>query len=181
MSKWICQYCGQDTSDVDYDYLVGNNHLACILLANDDKGVKIENWNKLDNKVFEIAGVPMRVSGTQILESRYSIDVYEMVDDDQFVRVDLWADNMELSVKIFPPKQFTKIPIHLERYVVKEHLKDPTIFLSAVESLVITDTEVKNFLTFLRDRLNSKNGKTGIVSHVINNGSTMTFGSASLW
>jgi hypothetical protein len=181
MSKWICQYCGQDTSDVDYDYLVGNNHLACILLANDDKGVKIENWNKLDNKVFEIAGVPMRVSGTQILESRYTIDVYEMVDGDQFVRVDLWADNMELSVKIFPPKQFTTIPIHLERYVVKEHLKDPTIFLSTVESLVITDTEVKNFLTFLRDRLNSKNGKTGIVSHVINNGSTMTFGSASLW
>jgi len=179
MSKWICQYCGQDTSDVDYDYLVGTNHLKCILLANDDKGVKIENWDKLDNKVFEIAGVPMRVSGAHILESRYTIDVYEMVNGEQFVRVDLWSDNMELSVKIFPPGQFMSVPIHLERYVVKEHLKDPTIFLNTVEGLIITDKEVKNFLTFLRDRLNSKNGITGL------NGSaglfTQTFGSASLW
>jgi hypothetical protein len=179
MSKWICQYCGQDTSNVDYDYLVGNNHLACILLANDDKGVKIENWDKLDNKVFEIAGVPMRVHGTEIIESRYTIDVYEMVNGEYFVRVDLWADNMELSVKVLPPGQFTSVPIHLERYVVKEHLKDPTIFLNTVEGLVANDKEVKNFLTFLRDRLNSKSklfGTSGSSGNFV-----QTFGSASLW
>lgn len=181
MNKWICQYCGEDTSNVDYDYLVGNNHLACIILANDDKGVKIENWDKLDNKVFEIAGVPMRVCGTQIVESRYTIDLFEMVDGEYFVRVDLWADNMELGVKIFPPKQFTSVPIHLERYVVKEHLKDPTIFLNTVESLVTTDKEVKNFLKYLRERFYSKNGSTGIVNHISNSGSAVTFGSSSLW
>jgi hypothetical protein len=31
LSMWTCQYCGKDTSDVDYDYLHGYNHLSCAL------------------------------------------------------------------------------------------------------------------------------------------------------
>jgi hypothetical protein len=30
-SMWTCKYCGKDTSDVDYDYLHGYNHLGCAL------------------------------------------------------------------------------------------------------------------------------------------------------
>lgn len=181
MTKWICRYCGEDTSGVDYDYLVGTDHLICILQSGDEKSIKIENWDKLDKKEFEIAGVPMRVYGTESFESRYTIDVYEMVNGEMFMRVDLWSDNKELSTKIFPPGQFTSVPIHLERYITKEHLKDPTIFLSTVEGLVTTNKEVKNFLKYLRERLNSQNGKTGIVSHILNSGSAFTFGSASIW
>jgi len=33
LSLWTCQYCGKDTSNVDYDYLHGYNHLACALKA----------------------------------------------------------------------------------------------------------------------------------------------------
>ena len=33
LSMWTCQYCGKDTSDVDYDYLHGYNHLGCALDA----------------------------------------------------------------------------------------------------------------------------------------------------
>ena len=29
----MCSYCGQDTYHVDWDYLVGHNHLSCILAA----------------------------------------------------------------------------------------------------------------------------------------------------
>lgn len=32
-NKFICQYCGKDTSGVDYDYLHGYNHLGCALEA----------------------------------------------------------------------------------------------------------------------------------------------------
>jgi hypothetical protein len=28
---WTCKYCGKDTSEIEYDYLQGHNHLACIL------------------------------------------------------------------------------------------------------------------------------------------------------
>jgi hypothetical protein len=30
-NKWICSICGQDTSNVDYDYLFGTNHISCEL------------------------------------------------------------------------------------------------------------------------------------------------------
>ena len=28
---WKCQYCGKDTSEVEYDYLSGYDHLGCAL------------------------------------------------------------------------------------------------------------------------------------------------------
>lgn len=30
-AKWICSYCGKDTSEVEYDYLSGTDHLGCVL------------------------------------------------------------------------------------------------------------------------------------------------------
>ena len=30
-NQWICGICGKDTSDVEYDYLVGVDHLSCHL------------------------------------------------------------------------------------------------------------------------------------------------------
>ena len=31
MSKFKCQYCDKDTGDIDFDYLVGYDHLSCAL------------------------------------------------------------------------------------------------------------------------------------------------------
>jgi hypothetical protein len=31
ISMWTCKYCGKDTSNVDYDYLHGYDHLVCAL------------------------------------------------------------------------------------------------------------------------------------------------------
>ena len=33
LSMWTCQYCGKDTSNIEYDYLHGFNHLGCTLEA----------------------------------------------------------------------------------------------------------------------------------------------------
>ena len=30
-SIWTCKYCGKDTSEVEYDYLSGYDHLSCAL------------------------------------------------------------------------------------------------------------------------------------------------------
>lgn len=30
-NHWVCKICGKDTSEIEYDYLVGTNHLECIL------------------------------------------------------------------------------------------------------------------------------------------------------
>lgn len=28
---WVCNICGKDTSEIEYDYLIGTNHLECCL------------------------------------------------------------------------------------------------------------------------------------------------------
>lgn len=33
-NQWICSYCGQDTSNVEYDYLAGTDHIECVLKTN---------------------------------------------------------------------------------------------------------------------------------------------------
>jgi len=30
-NDWVCKICGKDTSEIEYDYLVGTNHLDCEL------------------------------------------------------------------------------------------------------------------------------------------------------
>lgn len=32
-NEFVCHHCGQDTSEVEYDYLVGTDHLGCVLKA----------------------------------------------------------------------------------------------------------------------------------------------------
>jgi hypothetical protein len=33
-NQWVCEYCGGDTSNIDYDYLVNTSHLECVLKMN---------------------------------------------------------------------------------------------------------------------------------------------------
>ena len=33
MTSYICKYCNKDTSNIEYDYLSGTDHLSCVLEA----------------------------------------------------------------------------------------------------------------------------------------------------
>lgn len=33
-NQWVCSYCGGDTSEIEYDYLVNTDHLECVLKMN---------------------------------------------------------------------------------------------------------------------------------------------------
>jgi hypothetical protein len=37
ITMWTCQFCGKDTSNVEYDYLNGYDHLSCALEADNKK------------------------------------------------------------------------------------------------------------------------------------------------
>jgi len=46
----ICAYCGQDTYNVDIEYLVGPNHLSCALTAEQiAEKMQIINWKKIQS------------------------------------------------------------------------------------------------------------------------------------
>lgn len=38
--EWECEYCGKSTIDVDNDYLIGVNHLSCVLKNEREKKEK---------------------------------------------------------------------------------------------------------------------------------------------
>jgi hypothetical protein len=49
--SWTCRYCGKDTSDIDYDYLDGYDHLSCALSNIKMKTkLKISNPEKINTK-----------------------------------------------------------------------------------------------------------------------------------
>jgi len=68
--SWTCQYCGKDTSNVDYEYLDGYDHLSCALTNIKVKTkLKISNPEKintknicLDNSIVEINYVGLNAS-----------------------------------------------------------------------------------------------------------------------
>jgi len=46
--EWVCSKCGESTLDVDMDYLMGYDHISCLLKV----GLpKLQNWNKLEGQV----------------------------------------------------------------------------------------------------------------------------------
>jgi hypothetical protein len=42
MSNYTCQFCGKLTEEVEYDYLVGVDHLECILRFEKEQNKQLE-------------------------------------------------------------------------------------------------------------------------------------------
>jgi len=52
--SWTCRYCGKDTSNIDYDYLDGYDHLSCALENfNKKKVMKIKGWEKISGYTYK--------------------------------------------------------------------------------------------------------------------------------
>lgn len=73
---WTCKYCGKDTSNVEYDYLFGYDHLQCALkseMENDNKDCESE-FKINDSEVLSV----FRKYG---IVSEKPIDLYSFVKD----------------------------------------------------------------------------------------------------
>ena len=64
MSHWVCSICGNDTSNVDYDYLVNYDHISCLLgvwggkdipthKSKLKKPMKIKGWEKISGFTYK--------------------------------------------------------------------------------------------------------------------------------
>lgn len=57
MKKHYCKYCGNDSTYIDIDYLVGYDHLQCVLKAMNDskkpKVMKIKGWEKISGFTYK--------------------------------------------------------------------------------------------------------------------------------
>jgi len=78
--NWTCKYCDKDTSGVDMDYLVGVDHLSCILTSIDEvkkpKVMKIKGWEKISGYTYKGYCLvnPIHNAG----ETKYMADILDL-------------------------------------------------------------------------------------------------------
>jgi hypothetical protein len=63
--SWTCRYCGKDTSDIDYDYLDGYDHLSCAL-----SNIKMKTKLKITN--------PEKINSKNICLDKSTVDIVYM-------------------------------------------------------------------------------------------------------
>ena len=124
---WTCQICGKDTSNVDYDYLDGRNHLGCVLgvwggekTINKKKQMKIKGWDKISGYTYKGWCIVNPIHNAD--ETKYMADVLNL----NLPQKPKW----ELSVlvpgykfKTATDKEFD-VMIWCERNVLKKVSKD---------------------------------------------------------
>ena len=183
MINWICAYCGKNTSDVDYDYLVGTNHLVCVMQS-DNKKIKLENWNKLNGQLFSVMGVEFQFEkAEQTSDGRYTIWLNEEISNSaiSLMRVDLHMNDMQIDIKTFVPATFTSPPYHTSKKITKDHIKDPSIFIQTIGSMMMDDPNVRKVLDYLDEiggNVGARGGMSGgIINQTMNAGTSVTHSS----
>ncbi len=167
MKEHYCKYCGKDTYDVDIEYLIGGNHLACILSdmpelkdwakknTKKKKPLEISNWDKLVGNKFDVMGASFIImdSNTDSLDegNTYTAWVHPIDDTQPFVRVTLFADNMDMQVKVLPPMQYNgnMTPYDLTSTITKHHISNPSIFIQTIAEALLSDTTTRDLLLYI--------------------------------
>jgi hypothetical protein len=165
MKEILCAYCGKNTYDVDIEYLIGGNHLSCVLMdqlsdaidgekkMKKKKPMEIKNWTKLNSQKFDVMGASFVIMDTRIdtndTGNIYSAWVYPYNDSEAFLRVTLFSNDMQLQIKVLPPGQFTIPPMDLTTTITKVHLSNPSIFIQTIAEGLLDDPTVRNMIEFI--------------------------------
>lgn len=178
--EWVCSRCGQSTYDVDIDYLMGYDHIACLLKV----GLpKLQNWNKLEGQEFDIMGVPCRMQNAEVDNDieRYTVWVIEKVIGQPLLRVDMYLSDMEIDAKLFVPDSFTTPPSHTRKKITRDHIKDPSIFIQTIGGMMMSDSTTRKVLDFLAEHsgnVGARGGMSGgIIGKVMSTGTSVTHSS----
>ena len=168
MKEILCAYCGKNTYDVDIEYLIGGNHLSCVLMdqlaeslekekkMNKKKPVEISNWDKLVGNKFDVMGASFIImdSGVDSIDNgsnAYTAWVHATDDNEPFVRVTLFADNMDMQVKVVPPLDYNgnMTPYDLTSTITKNHISNPSIFIQTIAEALLSDSITRDILSYI--------------------------------
>ena len=167
MKEVICAYCGKNTYDVDIEYLIGGNHLSCVLMdqlsdaidkeekAKKKKPMEIKNWTKLTGQKFDVMGasfVIMDTSEPGLSDGTiYTAWIHATNDNEPFVRVTLFTNDMHLQIKVVPPLDYdsSMTPIELTTTMTKVHLSNPSIFVQTIAEGLLDDPSVRDIIQFV--------------------------------
>ena len=167
MKEIICVYCGKNTYDVDIEYLIGGNHLSCVLMdelaeaidkeekAKKKKPMEIKNWTKLTGQKFDVMGASFIIMDAHADSSNkgdvYTAWIHAINDNEPFVRVTLFTNDMHLQIKVVPPLDYdsSMTPIELTTTMTKAHLSNPSIFVQTIAEGLLDDPSVRDIIQFV--------------------------------
>jgi hypothetical protein len=174
MKEILCAYCGKNTYDVDIEYLIGGNHLSCVLMdqlsdaldkeknMNKKKQLEISNWNKLSDSKFDVMGASFFISDTSHSNNLYTAWVHPLDSSEAFARVTLFSDSMDMQVKVLPPVKYdSMIPYELTSTITKNHISNPSIFIQTIAEALLSDPITRDVLSYVsreQDFLRRKKG-----------------------
>ena len=163
MKEILCAYCGKNTYDVDIEYLIGGNHLSCVLMdelsdaldkeknMNKKKQLEISNWNKLSDSKFDVMGASFFISDTSHSNNLYTAWVHPLDSSEAFARVTLFSDSMDMQVKVLPPAKYDSnmTPYELTSTITKNHISNPSIFIQTIAEALLSDPITRDVLSYV--------------------------------
>jgi len=190
MKQWVCTICGEDTSNVEYDYLVNYNHLACELGVwgghkgmNKKKKMKIKGWEKISGFTYKGYTIVNPIHNAQetkyeatilnlnlpqkpkwelsVLTPQHKFIVGENTDDGMFYTI-LWDEDRN----------------HISRNISKQNIKSISNFRSVIEEMIddLLKLKLTSAPTYSSHSLNinpnmiNSNSIGGIIGKVNNSG-----------
>jgi hypothetical protein len=174
MKEVLCAYCGKNTYDVDIEYLIGGNHLSCVLMdqladaidgeqkVKKKKPMEIKNWTKLNGQEFDVMGASFVITDTVVPGlsdgTIYSVWIHPKNDNVGFLRVTLFTNDMHLQIKVIPPLDYdgSGIPIELTTTIDKLHLSNPSIFIQTIAEGLTDDPTVRDIIQFVGRKQDDK-------------------------
>ena len=175
MKEILCAYCGKNTYDVDIEYLIGGNHLSCVLMdelsdaldkekkMNKKKPMEIKNWNKLTGNKFDVMGASFFISDTSHASNLYTAWVHPLDSSEAFARVSLFSNNMDMQVKVLPPAKYDSnmTPYDLSSTITKHHISNPSIFIQTIAEALLSDPITRDILSYVSREQDSVRFKSG--------------------
>jgi len=128
---------------------------------NKKKPLEISNWDKLVGNKFDVMGASFIImdSNTDSLDegNTYTAWVHPIDDTQPFVRVTLFADNMDMQVKVLPPMQYngSMTPYDLTSTITKHHVSNPSIFIQTIAEALLSDTTTRDLLLYISRKQDS--------------------------
>ena len=175
MKEILCAYCGKNTYDVDIEYLIGGNHLSCVLMdelsdtldkekkMNKKKQLEISNWAKLSGNKFDVMGASFFIPDTSHAINLYTAWVHPLNSGEPFARVSLFSDSMDMQVKVLPPAKYDSnmTPYELTSTITKNHISNPSIFIQTIAEALLSDPITRDILSYVSREQDSVRFKSG--------------------
>jgi hypothetical protein len=157
--KQMCSYCGQDTYNVDIEYLVGINHLSCMLSAEQKaEGMQIVNWKKLNSERISICGADMYFTNFSENAKEYKCELHDAI----LMKLVFWVklkkmpNGFDLEIEYAETQTGSKV----KRVVRTNEIKTPTMFMSVIHNAVKGHSVYEALCRLLGEIQNDKYRKT---------------------